>query len=271
MGARVYSGFGDLDRTEDPVAYVRKLESTGARPIWQAIKNRMLALLQLRPGDRVLDVGCGIGTDTLAMAELVGETGQVVGIDRSQVMLREARVRAARSPGIPTYFQVDAEELCFAHQSFDACRCERVLQHLPRPECAIAEMLRVARPGARIAVAEPDYGAVTIRGGDPETTRRLIAFRCSHFRSGKIGREVSRTLSRLGLRDCRVTVFRDEQTKLFDWYLESLRKIYVAPARSAGVVGQEDGERWLSDLRRAADLGQFAHTTPIFLASGRNP
>ena len=266
-----YSGFSDVDAADDPTGYIRRLDNTGSLPLWQIIKGRMLAVLDVQESDWVLDIGSGTGSDTLAFGPLVGETGRVVGIDRSQTMVLEARTRAAGRRLPVEHCQASAQALPFANQTFDACRCERVLQHLEQPSLALVEMVRVARSGCRIAVAEPDYGGLAIRGASAPLSRRLVELRRAHFRNGTIGRDIARILNDLGIVDCTVTVLTDAQTELPDWYLDNLRRAYIIPAVSIGAISSEEGSRWLAELKEAAAVGRFRHATPIFLVTGRKP
>src|ERR1035437_11203208 len=91
--ARLTSGYSDIDHTDDPRKYIPRLDQTGSSPLWQAIKQRMIALLEVAPGAKVLDVGCGTGDDARVLANLVGPTGQVIGIDQSTTMIAEAAQR----------------------------------------------------------------------------------------------------------------------------------------------------------------------------------
>ena len=78
----------------------------------------MAELLAPQPGDHLLDAGCGAGADVFALAALVGPTGQVVGVDRSAVMVAQARERAAGS-GLPVDFRVgDITALDFPDNTF---------------------------------------------------------------------------------------------------------------------------------------------------------
>lgn len=264
-----FSGFGDVDRAPDPAKYVRRLDRTGGTPFWQAIKRQMIARLDLAPGQRVLDLGCGTGEDARHLARLVAPEGRVVGIDRSWTMLDEARDRLTRDPVPLDLCLVDAARLGFPDDSFDACRCERVLQHLEDPARAIAELARVARPGRPVVVVEPDYGTLTIRGADRDVTRRVLACRLAHFRFGRVGRELPRLFSRAGLTEVGVTLLVDQQTHLTIDGLDHLRTTYLDPAREAGVITPAEAERWIPDLTEAAQRGTFRLAVTVFLVWGR--
>ena len=133
---------------------------------WRTVENSAAYLRpHLRPGMQILDVGCGPGTITRELTELVGPTGRVVGIDPAAEVLDEAR--AATGPCAPMdqpnlHFQVgDVMALSFPDATFDVVHAHQVLQHLPDPVAALREMRRVTRPGGIIAVRDADYDAMT--------------------------------------------------------------------------------------------------------------
>lgn len=128
---------------------------------WRTVANSAPHLLEhLRPGQRVLDVGCGPGTITAEIAGLVAP-GEVIGVDASEEVLERARRHAAESGVEVTYQVADAFALPFADDSFDVVHAHQVLQHVPDPVAMIREMRRVARPGGVVALREGDYGALT--------------------------------------------------------------------------------------------------------------
>jgi len=128
---------------------------------WRTAENSAAYLLpHLRPGLRLLDVGCGPGTITVDLAALVAP-GQVVGIDASGQVLDRARAVASRA-GVDVTFGVgDVYALDFPDDSFDVVHAHQVLQHLTDPVAALREMRRVARPGGLVAVRDSDYGAMS--------------------------------------------------------------------------------------------------------------
>jgi len=146
------SGFSEVDHATDPTKYVRRVDAINGTSFWQAIKRRARDLLDVRHGARILDLGCGTGDEALELARLVGSAGRVVGVDRSQTMVAEARRRAAGKYLPVEYRLSDAQCLDFPDEWFDGCRCERVLQHLDDPRQAVAELVRVVRPDGRVVV-----------------------------------------------------------------------------------------------------------------------
>lgn len=106
--------------------------------------------LRLKGGDLVLDVACGPGNFTSAFARAVTPSGLAVGIDLSEPMLERAGRDNAHQRA--AYVLGDATNLPFPDASFDAVNCYAALYLIPEPYAAFDEMLRVVRPGGRIAI-----------------------------------------------------------------------------------------------------------------------
>ena len=118
------------------------------------VQRRLLDIATLLPGERVLDVACGTGLVTFPAAAAVGPSGEVVGTDISEEMVRLGQ-SAASERGISNvrFERMDAEDLRLPDASFDAVLCSLGLMYVPEPEHAMAEMRRLLRPGGRAVAA----------------------------------------------------------------------------------------------------------------------
>jgi ubiquinone/menaquinone biosynthesis C-methylase UbiE len=114
---------------------------------------RMLEFAQVQARDHVLDVGTGTGLVALRAGSLA-KNGRVIGIDHSSGMLEQASVKAQRSRlgDVVTFQQMDAEQLDFPDQCFDAVLSLYALFHFPEPLVAIREMHRALRKGGKIVL-----------------------------------------------------------------------------------------------------------------------
>jgi SAM-dependent methyltransferase len=116
---------------------------------------QVLLLTGLKPGDRALDAGCGPGLISEMIADVVGEAGQVLGIDLSEERLHEARQRNQNRPGL-SFLRADVLNTGLPDGAFDYTWSQYVFQYLPRRRVALDELIRVTRPGGRIVVSEMD-------------------------------------------------------------------------------------------------------------------
>jgi SAM-dependent methyltransferase len=262
-------GFTNVDQTSDPEYYIRFLDEAGADESFQAYKRHSFALLEVRPGQRVLDVGCGTGEDARALARLVSPGGCVVGVDGSRNMIAVA-VRRAEGCGLPVEFQVgDAHRLAFADDSFDASRADRIFMHLDSPPQALREMIRVTRQGGRVLVYEVDFETLTVDTPDRKTSRKLVNAWCDGFRNGWLGRHVPELFREAGLQEVGIT-----PATLWLRYPLAMQMIgpgTVERACAAGVLSAAEGEEWLQQMQETYEAGRLFCTLTGFIVVGRKP
>ena len=257
--------FTAVDEQDDPSAWIEVLDRVRREPAYAAYKHRVAELLEPVRGGRYLDVGAGTGEEALALAAHFAV--DVVGVDVSTAMVEEARRR-----GLIDTVVASAEALPFDDASFDGCWADRVLQHVERPEAAIAEMARVTRPGGRIVVADPDYDTQVVDVEDQGLARRVLRFRADHLlRNGTIAHRAGGLLAAEGLRDIVVeaapVVLRDPTA------LDNAMglRTWAAVAEERGVLPAGDGAAWERALDAAVAGNHFLYAFTVFITAGTVP
>lgn len=240
--------------------------------IVQPLKQRTYALMALENGSRVLDVGCGPASDTIALADRVGRDGFVIGIDSDKAMIAEAE-RKTIAAGVGDRVRhrtVNTLRLPFRDGEFDAVRCERTFQFIATPEVAMQEIVRVTRPGGVVVVADVDWGAGSIDTLHPHTEvilQDVLARRV--LPNGYAGRTLYRLMKQAGLTEV--------ATELHPFHLHALPMIRLiaqldiaeAVALEEGLLTAEQIEQWRSDLERYAEEGVLFAAVSIVVAVGR--
>jgi SAM-dependent methyltransferase len=143
-----------------------------------------IALASIVPGETVLDLGSGAGMDAFLAAERVGPTGRVIGVDLTPEMIAQARANAERSGCTQVEFRLgDIEALPVEDASVDLVISNCVLNLVPDKAKAFAEIVRVLKPGGRLAISD-----IVLDAPLPESLRENEGTYCCCI-SGAIGRE----------------------------------------------------------------------------------
>lgn len=250
---------------------VRFLDALHSLEAIRTCQQRTRALLGVRPGFNLLDVGCGAGAFAIETAALIGDTGGVVGVDHSDTLLHVARARAMLANQAVSFLQGDALHLPFADEVFDGCRSERVLQYLDEPTQALAEMARVLKPGGWLAAAEVDWDSCVddLAGIDRSAYRTAIHAFADRAGNGWIGRQLRRRFLNLGLEEvtCEgfVVIITDANVMLRDlgWLGD------VSRVASDGVISAEAAANIVAAAEAAAQRDRYFSAFTQFLVSGR--
>lgn len=263
--------FAAVDRSADPEAFARYLDEVTQTTGLLHLKKQTYAMMALRPGDHALDVGCGVGDDVRAMAALVAPGGRAVGIDRSHHLIGVAKERSPAGDVSSEYRVGLAERLEFDDESFHAVRAERTLQHVADAGGAVAEMIRVLRPGGRLVCFEPDWDLQAFDTHDVELMRRICTFRSGQMASGGVGRSLRGYFLAGGLSDVEFVPIAGVLTDLRVAEAVMGLRATVDGARERGVVTSEEAAGWWAEMESANRAGRFLAVSVAFLVSGRKP
>ena len=193
--------FSAVDTEPGAATLIAVLDEQASIPAIQRLRAAATELLGVRLGHHLVDVGCGTGDVARALAGRVGPTGTVLGIDASETMLTEARRRAGTTT-LPVEFRPgDITNLELDDATCDGALCERVFQHVASPHKAMAELVRITRPGGRIVVIDTDWGLHAIHGADPTLTAAIVDCWARNAANGLAGRQLPTLFADAGLRD----------------------------------------------------------------------
>jgi ubiquinone/menaquinone biosynthesis C-methylase UbiE len=228
---------------------------------WRTAENSAAYLLpHVRPGMSLLDVGCGPGTITADLADLVAP-GTVTAVENAPDVLAVART-AVRSDS--TAFVVsDVHTLGFADDTFDVVHAHQVLQHVVDPVLALREMRRVCAPGGVVGVRDSDYGAFTWYPEVPELDEWLRLYqRLARHNRGEpdAGRRLLAWAHRAGFTDVRVGsstwCFATPEDRAWwsqTWAERVVDSRFAEQALSSGLATRDDLDRIAQGWRSWAD------------------
>ncbi|CAG0956459.1 Demethylrebeccamycin-D-glucose O-methyltransferase [Anaerolineae bacterium] len=261
-----------MQQKQQPSGYVDSHYLDNANAFLRSVKQRSYELMRICEGQTVLDLGCGVGIDTLNLAGLVGSSGHVVGVDKDPGMIDEADQRAMQA-GLGdriSHRLGEARHLPYPDSHFDACRTERMLMHLADPVGVIAELKRVLKPGGWLVLTEPDWATLSIVSGQDDIERRLVRVHAEQvLANGYAGRQLYPWMRQAGFQDLAVEI-----TPFWDNDLERVRSVIPLDKVEAfsvaeGLLSPEGLETWHSFLRLANEQAGFFFSVSINMVAGR--
>jgi ubiquinone/menaquinone biosynthesis C-methylase UbiE len=172
--------------------------------------------LKPRPGNRILDVGCGEGLAEVSLGRLQLSQVRLAGIDLFLHKVVQARQETQSHNQRVLLAAADAARLPFVDASFDSTYCVAVLQHMSEVELAVSEFARVTRDNGRVVVVEPDNAARYVYSSSPtgsvlfDTAVKLLAARAEARRESAdtaVGPTLAERFTRHGIEPLEVRIF----------------------------------------------------------------
>lgn len=210
----------------------------------------------IQSGMRVVDLGCGVGMTTQLLAELVGPTGEVIGVDYSAAQVEQARALLPVGVSNVRFVEASATDTGLPREAFDAVYCRFLLIHLQDPQSALFEMNELLKPGGIMAIEDGD---LTSASSEPRS--KLEEF-SNLF--GALGPKwgVDYTLGRrlfhlvLNAKFSQVEIMfnqpvfsKGENKRLLELSVAEAGASFV----SAGLVSQEQLKETVAEMRRLSD------------------
>jgi SAM-dependent methyltransferase len=239
--------------------FIERLEFRAKDPTFSAYREAYMKVVDLPRTAAVLDLGCGTGVVTRAIAAREGFAGTVTGIDQSPEFIAAAeRLAANDGLGDRVEFVVgDAHALEFPAASFDAAVAHTLVSHVRDPLAVLAEAARVIRPGGTVAIFDGDYASLTFGCDDARLGEGMErAVQSMIMSAPRVMRELPRLLPKAGLRliATQAHVYAEAGSGGF---MLNLAETYGPLAASTGLVPAAEVDAWLADQRRSAEEGTF--------------
>jgi arsenite methyltransferase len=217
------------------------------------------------PGDRVLDAGCGPGFYVAETLERVGAEGSVVGVDASEPMLALAAKRCAGHANV-AFEQGDVTKLPVRDADFDRALSVQVLEYVDDIPAALAELLRVLRPGGRVLIWDVDWATVSWHSDDPARMQRFLAAWDEHLADPSLPQTLSARM--------RAARFEDIEMTGHAFVTDNLTEETYAGAlvpMMAGFVGTDEAQDWAAEQRELAKRGESYFACIQFCFTGTRP
>lgn len=237
---------------------------------WQNCVNA----LSPKPGEVIVDAGCGDGLRALFIAARVAPSGRVIGIEVNEESAEKAieRIAARGMQAIASVQCGNIRSLPLPDDSVDAWFCRETLEYLEDPMLALSEAIRVVRPGGRVVAMEADWDTLAYNATDKAAERRFVMVHTDYGGGpsvdGRTGRKLLSLFREAGLADARLEVhanWSDKYSPDEDYVCWPLREGHAR----RGCITQEELDAWYADMSAQAQRGRYFHCFSYFICVGR--
>lgn len=247
-----------------------QLEALYLSPDVVGQRSATLDKLCLNEGETVIDIGCGPGFLCDSMADIVGPSGRVVGVDISADLIERAAGRNL-SPQL-AYHVGDATRLDGADASFDVAVSTQVIEYVPEVDKAISETFRVIRPGGRAVFVATDWDAVIWHSQAPERMRRVLRAWEAHCAYPRLPRTFSQRLRAAGFTVDGVSVHPILNLHWGDdTYSKGIGRLMYDFVKQRDEIAGPDLTAWADEQPQLSDDGRYFFSTSRFIFQASKP
>jgi ubiquinone/menaquinone biosynthesis C-methylase UbiE len=267
--------FGRTDRLDDAMleALVVRFEARGKHPLFSKMLHDYLDGMHIEAAVTVLDMGCGTGLATRAIAHRPGFSGRVTGVDLSPYLI-EAGKRLAREEGIAERVQFqtgNAQNLEFPGGTFDAVVAHTLLSHVDDALSVLKEAARVLKAGGLAGIFDGDYASLTFDNADPARGKAYDeALIRAVVTNPRVMRQMPRLLRAAGLELVTSFSYVLAETGTASFWssaIETYRKLIP----KAGVMTEDEADAWAAALCNDSEAGAFFGSSNYYAYVARRP
>ena len=223
--------------------------------------------LRVRPGDDVLDIGCGTGLLTSELARAVGDQGSVTGIDPSEEMLNAARERCTDKQYV-RLVEGTADRIPVQDVSIDRAISLQVFEYLTDIPTALKEVARVLRPRGRLVIGDIHWDSWIWLSDNPERMARVMAAWDGHLSERCVPALLPAMLKEAGFAVDTVTPVTFSDTVLRPDGVANMMLLLIENyVKQNGLVPAEVVTEWAAEQRRLASNGRFFFSLTHFVVS----
>jgi arsenite methyltransferase len=239
-----------------------------------AVRRRRIVrdAISAAPGERIADMGCGPGFYCAELAQDVGPSGSVVGVDQSAPMLALARRRCEDNANVE-FLEGEATSIPLPDAAADAAISVQVQEYVADVAAGLAELHRIVRPGGRVLVFDIDWATYSVHSEQPELTGRVLRAWDEHLAHRSLPRTLAPRLRAAGFEDVRAqahplaAIDFDEQRRHF---------AALVPFIARFVAGREglteaDAQAWRDEQRALGERGEFYAVATQWCFTARRP
>jgi ubiquinone/menaquinone biosynthesis C-methylase UbiE len=252
----------------DDEKFAQQQEELAATVDMVAQRQAMLNLLNLRPGERTIDIGSGNGALVRDMLEVVGNNGHACGVDNSEIMIGLAKKICPEA----TFLKGEATEIPVEDFDYDVLTTSQLLCFVDEVPNALREFYRILKPGGRLLILDTDWGSLVWNSRNQSFMDRVMEMYITPYVDPYIPRSLSKQLLEAGFKSLERHSFA-----LLNWernadsYSQQTSEFVRQLMEKSPDFTEDDWEEWDRDLRETEAAGEYLFSLNRYLFAVQKP